>query len=233
MGKMKREIKLKLSDRHTKYLSLVMIVLAAWMLGDGVYQIEKHVTWRRWMPETLIAASPTTQPTETQPAETQPASAGDKDAQTKAKKAPLIEVHAAIKKRNIFAPMPKPASHETKLTGLIGTTAVFQKKDKTFYVEEGKSAEGLTVKKIDGYQVTIEFQGKSETMQLFPGASFSAGSAPSEGASAPSGPRRERDAALEKAGSTPPPDGGPPTRERLERVRVRSMSRSATTQRSD
>jgi len=142
-------------------------------------------------------------------------------------------VHAAIRKRNIFAPAPKPASHEMKLTGLLGTTAVFQKKDKTFYIEEGKSTEGLTVKKIDGYQVTIEFQGRVETMQLLPGVSFSAGSAPSEGTSAPSGPRRERNTALERTGPTPPPDGGPSARERSERARARLMSRSTTTQRSD
>ncbi len=127
------------------------------------------------------------QPTGTRPADTQAAgtqAAGSRPASTRAsakkpagrrprpgsttgksKKTPAV--HAAIKRRNIMA-QPKPKGHGMQLTGVLGNVALFKARDgKTVGIEEGKSSGGIKVKAIKGYEVTIEFQGKAETMKLF------------------------------------------------------------------
>jgi len=169
---------MKLTPELKKRISIVMIVLAAVMLLDVIYQVRMHVKWRQWMPDTLVAETAATQPataqaTGTQPAGTQPA-AMQPDKKTKPKRPKKSSnkppaVHAAIKKRDVFS-KPKPTGHGLKLTGVLGTTALFtDRKKKPVAIEEGKSQKGVKVKSINGYAVTIEYKGKTETMKLFSG----------------------------------------------------------------
>ena len=184
--------RLKLTSGQMKRVSAAMIAITALMLVDGVYQIGIHVRWRRWIPTTPFAQGATTQPASTQPAGTQPTGTqptgtqptGTQPASTQPTgtrpaggKLPVegsknqspkpSEVAAAIRNRNIFTE-PKPKGHGLRLTGVIGKVALFQRREgETIGIEEGNSANGITVKSIRDYEVVIEYQGKSETMKLF------------------------------------------------------------------
>ena len=179
--------RLKLTSGQMKRVSAAMIAITALMLVDGVYQIGMHVWWRRWIPTTPSAQGATTQPastqpagtqpTGTQPASTQPASTQPTGTRPAGGKLPVegsknqspkpSEVAAAIRNRNIFTE-PKPKGHGLRLTGVIGKVALFQRREgETIGIEEGNSANGITVKSIRDYEVVIEYQGKSETMKLF------------------------------------------------------------------
>lgn len=81
---------------------------------------------------------------------------------------PPVVLSEAIKKRNILAE-PKPKGHGLRLTGVLGTTALFGTREgQVVSIEEGQSGPGgVKVTKIDGYVVTIECEGKPETMRLF------------------------------------------------------------------
>ena len=184
--------RLKLTSGQMKRVSAAMIAITALMLVDGVYQIGIHVWWRRWIPTTPFAQGATTQPastqsagtqpagtqpTGTQPASTQPASTQPTGTRPAGGKLPVegsknqspkpSEVAAAIRNRNIFTE-PKPKGHGLRLTGVIGKVALFQRREgETIGIEEGNSANGITVKSIRDYEVVIEYQGKSETMKLF------------------------------------------------------------------
>jgi hypothetical protein len=87
-------------------------------------------------------------------------------------------VHADIKRRNIMAP-PKPKGHGLRLTGVLGETALFTtRENKTVGIEQGKSANGVTVVAVDGYTVTIKYKDKTETVKLFPRAGGARGPSP-------------------------------------------------------
>ncbi len=193
--------KVILTSVHKRRIALAMFALAALMLLDGIYQVGTHVRWRYWIPTTLAAGTATSQPTDTrptdmqrtdtqptdtqrtdtQPTETQPT---DTQAVTGGRKAPAakpLQVHAAIKKRNIMAP-PMPRRHGMRLTGVLGDSALFTtQKGKPVWIELGKSSQGVKVIAIDGYSVTIEYKGKTQTMKLFPERRGSAPSAPPAG----------------------------------------------------
>jgi hypothetical protein len=81
---------------------------------------------------------------------------------------PPVVLSAAIKKRNIMAE-PKPKGHGLRLTGVLGSTALFATREgQVVGIEEGQSGPGgVKVTSIDGYVVTIECEGKPETMRLF------------------------------------------------------------------
>lgn len=64
--------KLKFVSEHARHVSIAMIVLAALMVIDGVYQTSMHLKWRHWLPATLAAGSAATQPAASQPTDTQP-----------------------------------------------------------------------------------------------------------------------------------------------------------------
>jgi len=199
--------RLKLTTEHKRIFSIVMAVVAVLMLADVVYQITMHVRWRWWIPSTLAAEGPTTQPAATQSAATQP-DAKEKEKKKKTKKPKPPEVHAAIKKRNIFTKV-KPKGHGLKLTGVIGSTALFaDRKNKTVAIEEGKSGKGVKVKSISGYEVVIEYKGKTETMKLFGGKGWGGPPSPGGPPGRP-GPPRIR-------GIRPSPGPGPSGRRELQ-----------------
>ncbi len=180
-------VKVNLTDPQKRTLALGMLVLAALMLLDTAYQAGMHVTWRRWIPATLAAATASSQPADTQPSTapaTASASTGPATKPTTASKPMRRErpshpkrrgadktppVHAAIVKRNIMAP-PKPTGHGMSLTGVLGNVALFKtRKGQVICIEAGKSNQGVKVVSIDGYAVTIEYQDKRETLDLFAG----------------------------------------------------------------
>ncbi|MFA5864578.1 MAG: hypothetical protein WC975_07800 [Phycisphaerae bacterium] len=138
---------MKLPNIDKNYYSIAVAVLAAIMFLDVVYQIQMHVRWRLWIPNSLVADNST--------------------ATTKPTLVPPPQLSASLKKRNIFIePMPK--GHGMSLTGVMGTIALFRNRGgQTVGIEEGKSANGITVKSIKNYEVTIEYEGKPETMKLF------------------------------------------------------------------
>lgn len=196
----------KLKTSWRRNISVAMISLAVVMLGDGIYQTWMHFKWQRWLDRYAAVASPTTQPAtqpstqpSTQPA-SQPASAPAKPDKTKPSprkpdKPKPIELNAAIRKRNIFAP-PKQRGHGLTLVGVMGNIALFKAGNDTVGIQEGSSERNVKVKSIDGYDVTIEFEGKQETMKLF------AGSGPG-GSGGPGGPP------MPESGPKPP-QGMPP-----------------------
>ena len=56
-----------------------------------------------------------------------------------------------------------------RLTGVLGNLALFTTREgKAVGIEMGKSSQGVKVTAMDGFNVTIEYEGKSETMKLFP-----------------------------------------------------------------
>jgi hypothetical protein len=138
--------------RYRKQISLAMLIVAGIMALDVIYQIQMHVRWRLWLSEVS-----TTKQTETQPAE-----------KSVANQPPaMVEVNASLKRRNIFME-PPPAGHGITLMGVMGKMAIFSNRGgQTFAVEEGKSANGVTVKSITGYEVSVECSGQCETMKLF------------------------------------------------------------------
>ncbi len=91
---------------------------------------------------------------------------GDKPGPSqKAKKISAL-LEAAITKRNIMA---KPKPKKVELIGVLGKIALLKiPGGKTVGIEEGKSAQGIKVISIEGYKVTIEHHGQTETKQLFP-----------------------------------------------------------------
>ena len=72
-----------------------------------------------------------------------------------------------------------------KLTGVIGRIALFKKGDQTVGLEEGNSGHGIKVVSIKGYEVTIEHEGKSETLRLFSGSGADNGGRPGREESPP------------------------------------------------
>jgi len=196
MGKVKLQLdRLKdLSPKHKQRIAAVLCGLAVLMLVDTIFQIGRHVQWRYWIPQTLAAEGPTTQPATTQPATSQPTTtqpatsqptttqptttqpvstqpAGDAGNGGRKSGGPSgpSSARAAIKRRNIMAP-PKPKGHGMTLTGVLGNVALFVTRDgATVGIEAGQTERGVRVTGIDGYSVTIEFAGKTETMRLFPG----------------------------------------------------------------
>ena len=180
-------VKVNLTDRQKRTLALVMLALAALMLLDTAFQIGMHVTWRRWIPATLAAAASSSQPADTQPATapataSAPATTGAATKATTTSRPPSPKrpsrakkrgaaktppVSAAITKRNVMAP-PKPKGHGMSLTGVLGNVALFNtKKGQVICIEAGKSSQGVKVVSIEDYVVTIEHQGKRETLNLF------------------------------------------------------------------
>ncbi len=125
------------------------MVLTGIFFLDVVYQLQMHIRWRFWMPNSLVADNPATKPAP--PPSPRPA-----------------ELHASIRKRDIFMEA-QPRGHGVSLTGVMGTFALFAGRGGPFSLEEGKSANGITLKAIKDYEVTIEYQGKAEVMKLFGG----------------------------------------------------------------
>lgn len=160
---------IKLTSRQQKIIALAAFGLTLVLFGDAIYQIGLHAAWRRWIPDAL-ATPAATQPADTQPAGTQPSTSPAPDAdggkKTDAKIKPY-EPYLAIRKRNVFTPH-QVAKHGLKLTGVIDRLALFAKGDKTVGIELGSSEQGVKVVEINDYDVTIEYQGKKETMKLFP-----------------------------------------------------------------
>jgi hypothetical protein len=182
----------KILNTHYRQTSIVMMALAGIFFLDMVYQIQMHVRWRLWMPNTLVADNPATKPAP--PPLSRPP-----------------ELHASIRKRNIFME-PQPRGHGACLTGVMGTFALFSGRGGPFSLEEGKSANGITLKAIKDYEVTIEYKGKTEVMKLFGGASVC-------GPSGPNGPGPVMPAVRGSLPNQPTPPG---MSERLHR-RVRMM----------
>lgn len=65
---------------------------------------------------------------------------------------------------------PKPTGHGLSLTGVLDNVAFFRNREgKDVSIEEGKSGEGgVKVTTIEGTNVTIDYEGKPETMRMFP-----------------------------------------------------------------
>lgn len=148
--------KLKLDPARRRTLAIASMTIAAVLFGDAIYQVVMHVRWRTWVGR-YAAAQPATQPSATRPA------SGPDSA------APPPKLSAAIRKRNIFAP-PRPKGHGLALTGVLGHLAFFRtQQNETVTIAEGASDRGITVKSINGYDVTIEYEGKPQTLNLFAG----------------------------------------------------------------
>jgi hypothetical protein len=163
--------KLTLTARHRKAIAATGAVLTVLVAANLFLQMAGYVKWRRWAADHAVLASPATQPA-SQPASTQAAasqSAQGKPAEKRAEGQPR-EADEALKKRSLFAP-PKPLGHGLSLSGVLGNMAMFRTRDgKSVTIEEGKSERGVKVKSIDTYVVTIEYEGKPETMKLFDGS---------------------------------------------------------------
>ncbi|MHC4442372.1 MAG: hypothetical protein ACYTF1_05270 [Planctomycetota bacterium] len=170
------KLKLLLTNQNKKRIAMVMVAIAALMLVNTIYQLGMHIRWQFWLSQARAAGNPTTQPASTQPAasqptDTQPAKKDRKKKKPKKKDKPL-QISADIKKRNIFT-KAKPKGHGMKLTGVLGNTVLFTNRGgQTVSIEEGKTAQGVKVVGIDNYNVTIEYQGKPQTMKLFTDKGF-------------------------------------------------------------
>ena len=146
-------VALALTATRKKGVAIAAMAVGAFMLVDVVYQINMHMKWRGWLAQPMTSACPSTQP-------------ADDAKEKKAAKHP--EIHAAIRKRNVFTKV-KPTGHGMSLTGVLGGIALFKSRDgKIVGIEEGKSGSGIKVVSIKDYEVTIEHKGKTETMRLFP-----------------------------------------------------------------
>ncbi|NLX07908.1 MAG: hypothetical protein GXY33_22430 [Phycisphaerae bacterium] len=153
--------RLKLTDRHRRYLAVAVAVVAGLMAVDVVFQIVRHAQWRAFIPAVSEAAT-------TQPSATQPATQAAEPTPAPAAPPKPIEIAAAIKARNIFAAPPEKG-HGMSLCGVLGNVALFNARGGAVVaIEAGQSANGVTVKSIDGYEVVIEYEGKPETLRLFP-----------------------------------------------------------------
>jgi hypothetical protein len=161
--------KMKFFNKYKTHISVAVMALAVLLFLDVIYQTQMHIRWRLWLPDSLVSQSASTQPT----------TDAAKDAGKVKPPSKPLKLHVSIKKRNIFME-PKPRGHGLKLTGVLGTFALFSDRGgKTISIEEGKSGNGVTVKLIDGYEVSIEYKGKPETMKLFKGNSSARPSIPS------------------------------------------------------
>ena len=114
------------SNPRMQRLAIAMLVVAALLAVDALYQAGRSIHWWWWLSSAQATEVSTTQPADTQPAGSPPAGtqpagsqpAGSRPATTqsatkpaKAKKKPKgREIHAAIKKRNVFA-KPKKKGH--------------------------------------------------------------------------------------------------------------------------
>ncbi len=162
-----------LSPARARQVSIGALALAVLLFADVLYQTGMHIRWRRWIAETARAAEvPSTQPASqpaSQPAPgTQPASRGAPPPAAASTPKPAGEIHAALRKRNIFTEPPQKG-HGMRLTGVLGRVALFANRgNQTIGIEEGQSASGIKVVSIKAYEVVIEYQGKPETMKLFP-----------------------------------------------------------------
>lgn len=186
---------------RARQVSMVFAAVAALMLVDVVYQAVMHARWRSWLGRHAAAAVPTTQPVTTQP-QSQPAGVAPTAPAERPPKP--IEISAVIRNRNVFAP-PKPKGHGLALTGVLGNMVLFRSgQGESVTIEEGKSDRGVTVKAINGYEVTIEFEGKTETLRLFPAGGGGGGPAmPEPGMRGERGVAGGRAAAVEKAAAMP------------------------------
>ena len=199
--------KLKFPTRRDHQVSLALIVVAALLALDGLYQLGKGIQWRWWLSSVAAAAeTTTTQPTtrsatDTQPTtrsatDTQPTTRSAADTQPTSKPAASPnrpkkrpEVSAAIKRRNLFA-KAQPKGHGMTLVGVLVDTALLQTRTgQIIGLTEGKSGQGITLKTIDGYEVTIEHEGKTETLKLQTGGPSGGPSRPSPGRPGPRGVR--------------------------------------------
>lgn len=179
--------KLKFPTRHDHQLSLALIVVVALLALDGLYQFGKAVQWRWWLSRVAAAAEvTTTQPTTRSATDTQPTSKPAASA-NKPKKRP--EVSAAIKRRNLFA-KAQPKGHGLTLVGVLVDMALLKTRTgQVIGLTEGKSEQGITLKTIDGYEVTIEHKGKTETLKLQTGGAGGGPSMPPPGRPGPRGVR--------------------------------------------
>jgi len=210
-------VKIKRPDNLRQKIAIAAFALAALMALDVLYQIGMHIRWRSWLPDTLEAATSrpsTTRPTTTsqsansQQAGSQPTSGKAVSERGKPPAKPPV-ILAAIRKRNILtAPVQK--GHGMQLTGVLGNTALFNAREGgTVGIEEGKSGSGIKVISIDGYSVTIEHEGKTETMKLFPDEGASRPSPATSSSTRPSGETGE---STRTAGSRPGREVSRPSR---------------------
>jgi len=219
------KLKFLLTKENKRRMVTAMVVIAALMLVNTIYQLGMHVRWQFWLSQARADMTPTTQPAATQPAATQPADtqpAAKKDkkkrgVKKKQKKDKPPEISADIKKRNVFTKVP-PKGHGMKLTGILGNTALFDKGGKPVCIEEGKSAQGVKVVSINNYNVTIEHKGKSETMKLFTDKGFTDRSP----IAIADGPRSQPVPGKGKSGPKPPSVNKDHARKEIE-MRIESM----------
>ena len=171
--------KLKFPTQRNHQLSLALVVVVALLALDGLYQFGKAIQWRWWLSRVAAAAEvTTTQPTTRSTTETQPTSKPAASA-NKPKKRP--EVSAAIKRRNLFA-KAQPKGHGLTLVGVLVDMALLKTRTgQVIGLTEGKSEQGITLKTIDGYEVTLEYKGKTETLKLQTGGSGGGPSMPPPG----------------------------------------------------
>ena len=215
---------MKLPKINKNRYAVIVAALAGIMLLDVVYQIQMHVRWRIWIPDSLAANTATTKPTDTKPTDTRRAA-------MRPMRPNMPQLSQSIKKRNIFT-QPGPKGHGVSLTGVMGTFALFaDRSGRTFSLEEGKSSNGITLKTINDYVVTIEYQGKPETMKLF-NEQGQQNISPSAGGMMPSGSMRPM--RMGRGGSMPEmqiPDNVPPeVRQRImEKMSKSSLNRNQET----
>ncbi len=172
-----------LTQARKQWLAVIACGLAAVMAVDAIYQVAMYVRWRRWIPASFAAGAATSQPIATQPAGTGSAAApptamppgapGPENMPPMSVGVPnqpanAHPISAAIRKRNVLIPA-RPKGHGMVLTGVLGNTALFMtRQGQPVSIEVGKTGGDIKVLSIDGYTVTIEYEGKAETMKLFP-----------------------------------------------------------------
>ncbi|GMV97317.1 MAG: hypothetical protein AMXMBFR83_16750 [Phycisphaerae bacterium] len=177
---------------------MASLALATVLLGDVAYQAAMHVRWRRWVNRYAVAA----QPPATRPASSRPASPSAGGPGSKP-----IQVSAAIRRRNPFGP-PVKKGHNLILTGVLGNMAFFRNQNnpaEMVTIIEGGSDKGVTVQSINGYEVTILYEGKPQVMKLFDGPG---GQPPPVAAPGPPGGGPEMPRV--KGGGPVPPSAAPP-----------------------
>lgn len=209
--------KLNLTQMQKRRLSVVMIVLSAAMSADAVYQVHKHWTWNRWLDQ--WAEIETTSDTEAATGEVDKNDDGTGESgqpeENKKEEPPQPkphELHATLQKRNVFAPVHRP-HHGLQLTGVIGDTALFNKGP----MKVGDTKDGAKLVRIEGYVVTIEYQGNEETFKLFDGQSQGP---PSRGGGEPRSRTPGPPAAVGAAEMAIPEDVPPVIRAKIEAMRT-------------
>lgn len=195
--------KLKLTDRQRRAVALTAAIATILLVADVGNIVRKHIAWRSWVkagvPTTQPASQPSSGPASASP-ESKPSkssqsatrSADSKSARSKGKSNRQPEINEALQKRNLFV-AAKPPGHGLSLTGVLGRMAMFKSREgKPVTIEVGESSKGITLKAIDGCEVTIEFEGKPETIKLFAGGmpdmTVSGGMAMPPGMAMPTGP---------------------------------------------